>query len=166
VRISEAGLRDALSLLALHRAVFEEGAFFITRPEEFHVTLEEMSERIRMGRARENSVILCARSPAVVGFVSVQGGALARMMHAAKLEIMVSRAHRGQGVGRALMEAALSWAEANPSVTKIGLSVFADNDAAIGLYRSMGFEEEGRREREYKMEDGSFRSDVLMYRFV
>jgi ribosomal protein S18 acetylase RimI-like enzyme len=166
MRISQAGARDALPLLALHRGVLEEGGYFISEVDEYQVSLEAQTAWIGDCRASENSVILCARGPMLKGFVSVQGGALARMRHVAKLEIMVGRQHRGQGVGRALLTAALDWAEANPAVEKMGLSVFATNDRAIALYEAHGFEIEGRREREYRMADGSYRADILMYRYV
>ena len=52
-----------------------------------------------------------------------------------------------------LIEAAL---EALPAdVHKVELEVFPDNAAAIGLYRSLGFEQEGLRRDHYRREDGS-----------
>jgi putative acetyltransferase len=69
---------------------------------------------------------------------------------------------RGQGGGRLLAEAAL---ESRPAdIHKIELDVFADNEAAIGLYRSLGFEEEGLRRDHYRREDGSLRSALIMAR--
>jgi putative acetyltransferase len=49
-------------------------------------------------------------------------------------------------------------------VHKIELEVFADNVAAIALYRSLGFEQEGLRRDHYRREDGSLRSALLMAR--
>lgn len=166
VRISEARVRDALPILALHRAVLDERDFFITDPAEFTASIEEKTRWILEVRDSVNSVVLCARAPTLVGFVSVLGGGLARMRHAAKIEIMVSPEHRGVGVGRALMAAAIAWGEENSDIEKLGLSVFATNKRAIALYEAVGFEVEGRRRREYRMEDGSYRDDLLMYRFV
>ena len=88
------------------------------------------------------------------------------MRHTGKLEIMIDRHARGHGIGRVLMEACMQWAKFNPSIEKLGLSVFTTNARAIHLYEEMGFKEEGRRAREYKMRDGSYRDDVLMYCFV
>ena len=47
---------------------------------------------------------------------------------------------------------------------KVELEVFPDNAAAIGLYRSFGFEQEGLRRDHYRREDGSLRSALLMAR--
>ena len=61
-----------------------------------------------------------------------------------------------------LIEAAL---EARPpDAHKIELEVFPDNEAAIELYRSLGFEQEGLRRDHYRREDGSLRSALLMAR--
>jgi ribosomal protein S18 acetylase RimI-like enzyme len=49
-------------------------------------------------------------------------------------------------------------------VHKIELEVFPDNEAAIGLYRSTGFAEEGLRRDHYRREDGSLRSALIMAR--
>ena len=74
--------------------------------------------------------------------------------------------HRGRGVGRALLTAGLEWAIENPTIEKVGLSVFSDNERAIALYRLLGFEEEGCRRGEYRMDDGSYRDDLLLQRSV
>jgi RimJ/RimL family protein N-acetyltransferase len=69
---------------------------------------------------------------------------------------------RGRGGGRQLLEAAL---DARPGhVHKLELEVFPDNPAAIGLYGSMGFEEEGLRRGHYRRLDGSLRSALLTAR--
>ena len=69
---------------------------------------------------------------------------------------------RGRGGGRMLAKAAIAARPAD--VHKIELEVFADNEAAIGLYRSLGFEQEGLRRDHYRREDGSLRSALVMAR--
>ena len=88
------------------------------------------------------------------------------MRHLGRLEMMVAAPFRGRGIGGAMLASCLRWAEANPMLRKISLAVFADNDRAVALYQSHGFVQEGRREGEYLLEDGSVRADLLMAREV
>lgn len=165
--VEEARVEDARDLFALHLEVLAEGRYFITEPHEFTGSVEQKARLIAEIRASGNSLFLVARNRGrVIGFVTLTGGVLRRMRHTAKLEIMVHPSARGLGAGTSLMGTAVDWAVANPVLTKIGLAVFADNERAIALYRTFGFVDEGRRVREYRMTDGTYRDDLLMYRLV
>lgn len=155
---------DTRAILELHQRVLAEGWWFITHPDEFSGNPYAKLRQVRDLREHPSGLFLVARvDDQVAGFLTLSPGPLRRMAHAVKLEIMVDQAHRGLGLGRALMDAALAWARDNPRVHKVGLSVFSDNERAIALYQAYGFAEEGRREREYLEEDGTFRGDVLLY---
>ncbi len=67
---------------------------------------------------------------------------------------------RGQGLGRRLLQATLERASAT-GITRVELSVHASNARAIGLYRSIGFVEEGRLQRA-RLIDGRFEDIILM----
>lgn len=165
--IRPARTTDAAALLRLHRSVLLELRYFITEPGEFRESVDDKVRLVRELDRSSNSLFLVARrGPKLLGFLTIRGGQLNRMQHTGKLEIMVAEDARGQGIGRALMQAALRWAVAHPDMRKIGLAVFADNQRALDLYRSFGFREEGRRAQEYRMEDGSYVDDVLLYRFT
>jgi len=64
--------------------------------------------------------------------------------HVADLGIMVAREARGQGVGTALITAAVTGARAG-DIAKLELHVFPHNVAAIALYERCGFVAEGLR---------------------
>lgn len=164
--LSPASTSDAPGILALRRSVLGESRWFITRADEARGGIDAEIRRLRDLDRSDNSLCLVARREGrVLGLIVCTGGRLARMRHTAKLEVMVADEVRGMGLGRALMEAACAWLDAHPIVEKLGLSVFDDNDRALALYRALGFLEEGRRPREYRLEDGSYCGDVLMYRF-
>jgi ribosomal protein S18 acetylase RimI-like enzyme len=55
-------------------------------------------------------------------------------------EVRVSEHARGRGVGRAAMEFAESWAR-DRGLGRIELNVMGGNEAARGLYRSLGYDE-------------------------
>ena len=53
-------------------------------------------------------------------------------------DLVVASAHRKQGIGRKLLEAAESYARSN-GVRWLRIGVLATNHSADGLYKSMGF---------------------------
>lgn len=78
----------------------------------------------------------------------------------------VLKEFRNKGVGRALIEVILTWAQTHPTIEKVGLAVLATNERAIYLYKSLGFVEEGRRIKEIKIGSNNYVDDILMYKFV
>ena len=162
--VREATTNDAGAILQIHRRVLEEGTFFITRPHEFRGSIYGVVQHIRELNSRANSLFLVLESDGdICGFVTARGGELTRMSHTAKIEIMIRASDRGKGFGKALMQRCMDWARNTAVVEKLGLSVYATNRPAFQMYQSLGFLEEGRRRNEYKMADGSYRDDVLMY---
>mgnify|MGYP002882586694 CR=1 FL=1 len=167
LQVEHAQSRDAHAILQLYKQVLTEDQWFITHREEFVGTVGWQRRIIVELTRRENACCLVARQgDSIAGVVTVQGGRLGRMQHVGKIETFVDRHHRGLGVGRALMTSVIAWSETNPILSKLGLYVFEDNERAIQLYRSCGFEVEGRRDGEYREPDGTLRADLLMYRWV
>ncbi|MCW8914270.1 MAG: ribosomal protein S18-alanine N-acetyltransferase [Magnetovibrio sp.] len=68
---------------------------------------------------------------------------------------------RGQGIARALMDQALKTAQENGACSMF-LEVATDNEAALGLYQNLGFEEVGRRKDYYKRPGGTHQDAVVM----
>lgn len=166
--VEPAKTRDAHWTLALHRTVLEEGRWFVARPDELWTTVTLRERDIRRLGAADNGCFLVARLPGVrvAGFLTLTGGMWSRSRHVGRIEVMVDPAHRDRGIGRALLGAAIAFAEGSPVLDKLSLTVFADNERAVGLYRSLGFVEEGRRRGEYREGDGRMRDDLIMARAV
>lgn len=78
-----------------------------------------------------------------------------RRRHVALLGISVVDAAQGRGVGSALMQAALDYADRWAQILRIELTVYTDNQRAIALYRRFGFEHEGTH-RAYALRDGAY----------
>jgi ribosomal protein S18 acetylase RimI-like enzyme len=78
-----------------------------------------------------------------------------------ELGMAVAHEHRGQGVGSALLAAAIASAREN-GLHKLSLGVFAHNAAAIALYRKFGFVEEGRRVKHYRRANGELWDAIEM----
>ena len=96
----------------------------------------------------------------LVGRLSVGRDPHPASTHVADVGLMVAQDARRQGVGTALIEAAVEWAR-QAGVRKLELHVFPWNEAAIALYDAFGFEREGYRKRHYRR-GGEYVDAILM----
>ena len=163
ITIRPARPEDAAQIITYARRVFAEpGVSLITLAEEFNPTTESEARMIsEMNRATNSLCLVAEDDGRIVGQLMLQGGKRRNVRHAATLGITVGREHRGQGVGRRLMEYAIAWARASGVVTRIELNVFVRNSNAIRLYESCGFVVEGRRRRSIHR-DGEYMDDLVM----
>jgi [ribosomal protein S18]-alanine N-acetyltransferase len=100
--------------------------------------------------------------------VAVEGDSVAGMLgtwgpsgHGVSFGMLVSPAYRRRGAGRALLEAATAWGQ-SLGVPALTLSVFPHNEAALALYRSAGFVEFERRERDVTRQSGEVWDTIHM----
>ena len=155
---------DARDLLALYRTVIEEGPFTMLRPDELTRTKEQEASAIRSDAEHPARLRLVgSASDKLIGMVRVSCGDLARTSHFGDINSMrVHPEFRGQGVGRALLDGLISWAESQPQIEKLGLYVFSTSEAAIRLYRSRGFTEEGRGAHDIKFGADDYADTIIM----
>jgi RimJ/RimL family protein N-acetyltransferase len=82
-----------------------------------------------------------------------------------ELGMIVAPAHRRRGIGRALLERAIAWAETNAK-RALTLRVFPDNEPARALYRACGFVDVELQRNAVARRDGPPRDAMLMRRPV
>ena len=82
----------------------------------------------------------------VVGMAGlhVDGG---KRRHTGSIGMMVHDQFQGRGIGRELLEALLHVADNFLGLVRVELEVYVDNERAIRLYESCGFEHEGRKKK-------------------
>lgn len=98
-----------------------------------------------------------------VGRLSVGRDPHPASSHVADLGLMVAIDARRQGVGTALLQAAVDWAK-ETGVRKLELHVFPWNHAAIALYDRFGFEREGYRKGHYRRGGEDVDAILMAYR--
>ena len=162
-RIREARPADAAALICfVNRLAEEPGIDLPLAPGEFDYTVAQERKFIADCAAADNSLFLVAEaSGAIIGALDCKGGKRKAQRHAVTLGMSVSREWRNRGVGRALLTRAIEWARGTGIVTRIELSVYARNVAAIHLYESSGFVVEGCRRRAV-LQDGEYLDELLM----
>ena len=86
-----------------------------------------------------------------------------RRAHVAAIGMAVHDGHHGKGVGSALMKAALDLADNWLQYTRLELTVYTDNAAALALYKKFGFEIEGTH-RQFAFRNGAYIDSYSMAR--
>lgn len=157
MRVRRATKSDCAALGVAMKTVVDEDLWLATQPP---VTPSELASRLEAAVDQDGQLLLVLEEDGrLIGALGLNPTAAEGVL---SLGMWIVREHRGGGGGRMLLEAALE--RRPPEAHKMELEAFPDNEAAIALYRSYGFEQEGLRRDHYRRRDGSLRSAVVMAR--
>jgi len=163
VRRAEPSDAEGLTRLA-EEVTAEPEAWLITTDGEWRSVGEERRYLKAVKRYPHAAVFVAEWVDGrIVGRLSLARDTHPASAHVADLGLMVAKDVRRQGVGWALMEAALDWARAS-DIRKLELHVFPWNDPAIQLYERFGFEQEGFRKGHYRRGDSDVDAVLMAYR--
>ena len=166
VRPAEPG--DAEQLVRLAEAVSAEPeGWLISTDGEWRSVGDERRYLKAVRRYPHAAVYVAERESdgAIIGRLSLARDTHPASPHVADLGLMVASDARRQGVGRALLEAAVDWAR-GAGIQKLELHVFPWNEPAIQLYEKFGFEREGRRRSHYRRADGYVDAVLMAYAVI
>ncbi|HTA38625.1 MAG TPA: GNAT family N-acetyltransferase [Candidatus Acidoferrales bacterium] len=147
---------DFEALLALFDEVAAEGAYIGTEPGFDHEHYRRNWAEVLNDPSRL-LLLVAVDGHRVVGMLRTWGPS----GHGISIAMLVSAADRRRGAGRALLVAATAWARWAGAPALV-LSVFPHNEAAIALYRSVGFVEFERRERDVPRQNGEVWDTIHM----
>lgn len=133
---------------------------------EFDISLEAEEAFLKSYEDNDNGVMYLAFTQGeIIGCLSYQGGKRIRVRHVGEFGISILQKYWHQGVGKAMMEQLIQWAENSAYCEKINLKVREDNVNAIKLYEKMGFEKEGLLLKDMKI-NGEFVNCYFMGRDI
>jgi RimJ/RimL family protein N-acetyltransferase len=114
-----------------------------------------------LGNIRSNTPAFVAiAGGSVIGWCDVLAKPRATFAHSGVLGMGLRRAHRGHGIGRSLIRMTLEASRAR-GITRVELTVRADNERAKRLYEQAGFAVEGFC-RNHVYVDGMYYDSHLM----
>lgn len=143
MKIKHATVDDAEALAHLILQVEKEAEFMLFEAGERTLDPDQQRGQIEAMQNEENSTILVAEAEGkLVGYLVARGGRARRNKHTVYIVIGVLTSHRGKGVGTLLFTELERWARTK-GIHRLELTVVADNQRAVSLYRKMGFEQEG-----------------------
>ncbi|USL40589.1 GNAT family N-acetyltransferase [Priestia megaterium] len=150
VSIREAAPKDAEKMIAFYNRVGGEGEF-LTPLSEYELFLSSVKQE-------QNSLIVVAeKEEKIISIASITSSQNPRNKHVGTLGIVVEKSYSGLGLGRQLIE----WAHTNKQTKKIELVTREDNQRAISLYRQLGFQTEGLKEKDTYI-NGVYYNTMLM----
>jgi RimJ/RimL family protein N-acetyltransferase len=155
--------RDAPELKELGDAVAAEPEGWLATLNGWRSVADERRYLRALRRYPHAAVFVAeAEDGRVIGRLSLSRDQHPSSRHVADLGLMVDAAHRRRGIGRALLVAAVEWAQP-AGVRKLELHVFPWNDAAIALYEDFGFVREGYRKDHYRRGDEYVDAVLMAY---
>lgn len=135
----EGALLKSVRLSALADSPAAFGSSYAAKAEQPD---DHWRDRARLGAAGQSSVTFFAIvGESVVGLVSAYRPDPAELS-AELVSMWMSPTHRGEGVATALVTAVVDWAHQSGMAT-LELWVTRGNDAAVGLYETVGFRPTG-----------------------
>jgi RimJ/RimL family protein N-acetyltransferase len=149
VRPAEPG--DAEALVRLAEAVSAEPEGWLISTDGDWRSVGDERRYLKAVRRYPHAAVYVAersRDGAIIGRLSLARDSHPASAHVADLGLMVAADARRQGVGRALLGAAVDWAR-GAGISKLELHVFPWNEPAMQLYETFGFEREGLRRAHY-----------------
>jgi len=136
---------DAEEFLSLCRKVDAETLFMMFEPGERPTTIEEQRSEIGEILLRDNQTIFVAENDGqLIGYLAAYGGKYKRNRQTAYIITGILQGFTSQGIGTRLFEEMERWAK-RKDIHRLELNVMVHNEAALALYRKMGFEIEGKK---------------------
>ena len=162
IQVRRAEPADAAALVDLAEAVGREEERWILSSEGWRSISDERRYLKTVLRHPDAAVFVADDDGAVVGRLSLSRDPHPASRHVADLGLMVAASHRGKGIGRLLLEAAVEWSRLS-EIRKLELHVFPWNEPALRLYEAFGFEREGYRKAHYARDDELVDAILMAY---
>lgn len=153
---------DATFVLEYVRAFVYDAEFVPLVEGEFNLTVDQEEALLQSYLDSENGVFIIAICEGkIVGNLNLEGHTRQILKHTAMLGMGTLLDWRGFGIGKLIMEEAISWAKQNKLLELLWLEVYEEHEVARKLYQNMGFIECGRIPNKFKFE-GKYSAEIKM----
>lgn len=139
----------------------ENSNFMLFGPGERNMSVKKAEHLIEMFyNEPESALFVALEGEKILGYLILRGETTNRIAHRGSIVIGVHSEARRKGVGSALFTAAHNEAKES-GISRLELSVIEHNEAAVQLYKKMGYEIEGVK-RNSLVIDGEYVNEYSM----
>ena len=154
---------DGAAVLECFIPTHEETDYLLSYPDESSRDIEMEAQFLEAKTKSPNEIeIIAIVDGKVAGTAGIWAvGNKDKVKHRAEFGIGILKEYWGLGLGKALTAACIQCAR-EAGYLQLELSAVADNEAALSLYRSVGFEEFGRNPKGFLSRTAGFQELVYM----
>jgi len=157
---------DSQQLIQLFCQLDSESSFMLFESGERQTTLSEQEAIMQTFVNSRNRAMFVVENQQneITGFIVGDGGSVLRNKHVLHCVIGVLKSSQGAGLGGQLFDHLKDWAIAH-SFHRMELCVMEGNHAAIKLYQSHGFVQEGVKKHSLKV-DNNYINEYIMAKLL
>ena len=163
VNVRPLQISDAEAMVHLLQTADSETPFLARNPGEFNTSVEQERDIIKNSLTHQDAAWFVAEyEQRVVGQCSVGlVRSRQRFRHRAEVAFVLLKDYWNLGIGGKMMESCLAWCR-DHNVLQAELMVVTQNERALSMYKSFGFEICGTVPHALRYPDGSFADEYLM----
>jgi len=163
IRLLTSADTDEWCRLRLESLEQDPEAFSSSAQEHRNLTVPEVRTRLDMGR--DSFIVGAFENQQLIGMAGFHREPGPKLHHKGRIwGVYVTKANRGQGVGRQILSLLLDRVRGIDGVEQISLSVTSTQTAAKTLYHSLGFELWGREPGALRVNDRLIDEEYLFLR--
>lgn len=159
--LREARVEDAPALVKAEKEIAKMPGFLVSRPSELIQELFE-STIIECNVDHAGKYLVAEKDQKIIAHGFLQPLGLKAISHVVTLTLVVHEGFQGNGIGKAILQDLITWAKSSDKVDKIQINVRESNEKAIGLYKKLGFTQEGRLLKKIKISDDYYLDDLVL----
>ena len=154
---------DGLTVFENFNATHAETDYLLSYPDENSFDPEQEAQFLQEKTDSPDEIeIIAIIDGKVAGTAGIEAvGRKHKLRHRAEMGISILKEYWGLGLGKALTKACIQCAK-EAGYTQMELNVVAENEAAIHLYQSLGFEIFGRNPRGFNSRISGYQELVYM----
>ena len=154
---------DGRAVYELFNLAHAETDYLLSYPDENSFDLEQEARFLEEKTNSRNEIeIIAIVDEKIVGSAGIESiGTKYKVRHRAEFGISVLQEYWGLGLGKALTKACIECAR-NAGYAQLELNVVAENERAVKMYRSFGFEEFGRNPRGFNSRVSGYQEVIYM----
>ncbi|NLB32241.1 MAG: GNAT family N-acetyltransferase [Tissierellia bacterium] len=164
--LKKAEVEDAPKMVEYLNIIGGQSDNLLFGKNEYHLNIEQEKEYLKnLDNTPKTLMLLGLVDGKLVSTAQISASGRKRIAHNSEIAISVIKDYWHMGIGTAVMEELINYAQNTKTIKNVTLGVRKGNDNAIKLYEKLGFIKVGEHKDFFKI-DGKFYDEILMEMYI